>query len=369
MARAQTVASTRPARILFAEDDPSLRGVLRVFLRREGYLPVECADGKSAASAVRSEPPDLIILDANLGDISGFELCAALMRAPDTARIPVLMISGVMTALDHRDRALKLGAVDYLRKPLDLGALKRVIQLSLADKPVAPPAHAGVVLVADDEEEWRGLVETWLGGGGYEVHSVADEHRIFDEALSRRPDCLVLDYRMRSLTAADICRQLQGHPDTRCIPVIVLTSHQEERLRAAYKGADHFVFKDGRPEELLAAVHVAVRRRELDSGVLSIHDLKLDPRRHSVRLGGRALATLTPPQFTLLYALAQSSPKPLTRAQLYSAVLPEVKAPADSNALEQLLQRLKHALGEPVAARIATVKGTGWLYDPSLRLR
>jgi CheY-like chemotaxis protein len=106
------------ATVLTVEDSDNIRRLVAYNLKRAGYEVLEAADGKQAVKVLQKIVPDLIILDIRMPEMDGFQLLELMRRYPKAAAIPVIM----MTALSQPqnvDRALKLGVIDYLVKPLD----------------------------------------------------------------------------------------------------------------------------------------------------------------------------------------------------------------------------------------------------------
>lgn len=110
------------ARILVVDDQEPNRLLLREMLESHGCVVSEIAEGDAAVTRAREEMPDLILLDVNMPGIGGLEVCRLLKAAPETAGIPVLLV----TALSHREdrlRGIEAGANDYLTKPFDRNEL------------------------------------------------------------------------------------------------------------------------------------------------------------------------------------------------------------------------------------------------------
>jgi DNA-binding response OmpR family regulator len=102
--------------ILIVDDDASLRWMIRVLLRREGWTISEAASGDDALREVKSRRPDLIVLDIMMPGQSGFTVISEVRALPEASRVPILVVSALST-LDDIDRALELGANDYITKP------------------------------------------------------------------------------------------------------------------------------------------------------------------------------------------------------------------------------------------------------------
>jgi signal transduction histidine kinase/CheY-like chemotaxis protein len=107
-----------PPSILYVDDDEVMRHAFTWILKREGFRTREATTGTEALR-LAAEKPDLIILDVNLPDIDGFEVCRRIKAHPATAAIPVLHMSGVYVRSEDRTHGLEGGADGYLTKPVE----------------------------------------------------------------------------------------------------------------------------------------------------------------------------------------------------------------------------------------------------------
>lgn len=111
-------------RVLVVDDSPSQRHYLHALLLAEGVEDVvEAGSAVEALRAIAASRPTMVLLDLNLPTISGMELLAMLRARDDTAAVPVLIVSTEGGAAD-RARALALGAIGYVVKPVDAAALR-----------------------------------------------------------------------------------------------------------------------------------------------------------------------------------------------------------------------------------------------------
>lgn len=120
-------------RILIVDDNPSNRELLGRQLMRAGHTIADVDGGHAALSKIESESFDLILLDLMMPDISGYEVLCRLKAQPETAEVPVIMISA-LDDLDSVIRCIEAGAVDYLFKPFDSTLLRARIGASLENK-------------------------------------------------------------------------------------------------------------------------------------------------------------------------------------------------------------------------------------------
>ena len=103
-------------KILVVEDEPDIRKLVHYNLVQERLQTVEAEDGEKALRLLEREKPDLIILDLMLPGLSGLEICKRVRERPETARIPILMLTAKASEAD-RVVGLEMGADDYLTKP------------------------------------------------------------------------------------------------------------------------------------------------------------------------------------------------------------------------------------------------------------
>ncbi len=145
-------------KILTVEDAPNIRKLIAYNLKRAGYEVLEAEDGKAAVRILQQVVPDLIVLDIRMPEMDGFQLLELMRKYPKAAAIPVIMLTALSTASDL-DKALSLGVVDYLVKPLDPTLLVAKVESAL-NREVAP------ALTAAPTGEWRGTNRRQFVRGG-----------------------------------------------------------------------------------------------------------------------------------------------------------------------------------------------------------
>lgn len=120
-------------KILVIEDDPSALRLMECTLEREGYQVLGAKDGLEGIKKARNEGPDLIVLDVMLPGLDGFEICHRLRAEPQTAQLPILMLSAKAQEVD-KAIGLKVGADEYLTKPADRLEIISRVKTLLAQK-------------------------------------------------------------------------------------------------------------------------------------------------------------------------------------------------------------------------------------------
>jgi DNA-binding response OmpR family regulator len=145
--------SSRTTQVLVVEDEHDIAALIKHALERSGDMQASIVgSGDAALRAVADHPPDLIILDLNLPVISGTEVCRILRARPETANLPVIMLTA-RTGESDRVAGLDLGADDYVTKPFSLRELSARVRAVLRRRTTAiavkPAIYHGGRLVAD----------------------------------------------------------------------------------------------------------------------------------------------------------------------------------------------------------------------------
>ena len=114
-------------KIVVVEDHPAVRRVLTLSLRQRGYEIVEAITGRSGIALTSEENPDLVLVDLSLPDLSGLEVAKRIKQNPETAKIPLVALSGC-TERELALKTLESGMAAYLTKPAATQELVNVIE-------------------------------------------------------------------------------------------------------------------------------------------------------------------------------------------------------------------------------------------------
>lgn len=168
---------------MLVEDDHTLRTVVGDYLRAGGFRVAQFPDGLSARGALRTELPDVLVVDRMLPGVSGDELCREARAASE--RLPIIMLTALDTVGDRID-GLELGADDYVAKPFALRELQLRISAMLrrATSSAPEPYSVGGFRVDPARRRvWHGTREIALTAREYELFLYLSQHP--DRALSR----------------------------------------------------------------------------------------------------------------------------------------------------------------------------------------
>jgi CheY-like chemotaxis protein len=125
--------SEHPIDILIVDDVPDNIRLLSRILVKRGYQTRKALNGRMALTAIQASKPHLILLDVQMPDMSGYELCHLIKSDPETLHIPIIFLSANDDSSEKR-KAIHLGAVDYISKPFNIenlvGQIKKQIEVA-----------------------------------------------------------------------------------------------------------------------------------------------------------------------------------------------------------------------------------------------
>ncbi|KAB2878651.1 MAG: phosphate regulon transcriptional regulatory protein PhoB [Pseudorhodoplanes sp.] len=227
-------------------------------------------------------------------------------------------------------------------------------------------AQAARILIVEDEEPLTLLLRYNLEAEGYEVDAVARGDEAETRLKERAPDLVVLDWMLPGLSGIELCRRLRAWPETKALPIIMLTARGEEseRVRGLATGADDYVVKPFSVPELLARVRALLRRSKPErmADVLSLGEIQLDRVRKRVSRGGRDI-DLGPTEYRLLEFLMERPGRVFTREQLLDGVWGS-DVYIDERTVDVHVGRLRKALNRANDVDpIRTVRGSGYSID------
>lgn len=222
------------------------------------------------------------------------------------------------------------------------------------------------VLIVEDEEALATLLEYNLGQEKFEVTLAGDGEEGILKIEENPPDVVILDWMLPKISGIEICRRIRSKPETRNIPIIMLTARSEEadRIRGLETGADDYLTKPFSTNELIARVRAVLRRIRpgLADDTVICGDIKVDRVSHRVTRGEKEIH-LGPTEFRLLDHLIQHPGRVFSREQLLNAVWGS-DVFVEVRTVDVHIGRLRKALnkykqGDP----IRTVRSAGYALD------
>ncbi len=120
-------SSNTKATIMYVEDNPDNRMLVRRILLSQDYSLLEAKDGRDALNILKKERPDLILMDINMPDMDGYTLTAQIKAMPGFERVPILALTANVMRGD-KEKTLEAGCDGYIQKPLDIDQLIREVE-------------------------------------------------------------------------------------------------------------------------------------------------------------------------------------------------------------------------------------------------
>ncbi len=232
----------------------------------------------------------------------------------------------------------------------------------------APPGTAAkpTVLVVEDEAPLLTLLRYNLERQGFRVDEAGDGEEALLRVAENRPDLVLLDWMLPAVSGIEVCRRLRRRPDTRDLPIIMVTARAEDQdaVRALDTGADDYISKPFAMDGLLARIRALLRRSGAAAarGVLSWRDLAMDQDAHRVSRAGRPLH-LGPTEYRLLEFLMQHPRRVFSREQVLDAVWGR-DIHVEPRTVDVHIRRLRKAVNGPGEEDIIrTVRSAGYALD------
>ncbi|HUR49460.1 MAG TPA: response regulator transcription factor [Acidimicrobiales bacterium] len=223
------------------------------------------------------------------------------------------------------------------------------------------PVAGERLLLVDDEENLRSMLEAALRHNGFDVHSVASGRDALEAAATQRPDLIVLDVMLPDLDGFEVCRRLRTEGSK--APVLFLTAKDavEDRVRGLTLGGDDYLVKPFSLEELVARANAVLRRAGLtrrDDAVLRCADLEMHDEAHRVRRGGTEVS-LSPTEYNLLRYLLLNKGVVLSKAQILDHVW-QYDFGGEGGVVETYIGYLRRKIDTTEPRLIHTIRGVGY---------
>ena len=224
----------------------------------------------------------------------------------------------------------------------------------------------GKILLVEDEAPIREMLGYTLMKEGYAFREAADVEEARPLIADDKPDLLLLDWMLPGMNGVDYARRIRNNPDTRDIPIIMLTARGEEtdKVRGLDTGADDYITKPFSTRELLARIRAVMRRtKNTDAeGIISVKGLALDPETFRVTVDEK-IVEISPTEFRLLHFFITHPERVYTRGQLLDQVWGQ-NVYVEERTVDVHIRRLRKTL-EPYNYNhlIQTVRSVGYRFS------
>jgi two-component system cell cycle response regulator len=294
---AQAVAQRTHKKILVVDDSRINVKILKGMLPDDLYEIIEAFNGQQALTVAAASHPDVIFLDIMMPDIDGFEVMRRLKGDPETAQIPIVLVTA-LDGLESRLQGFELGAEDVLVKPVNrvevLARAKSMVliheyrrQLSIREQTAGSFAigHSGVdssgtsgrqvktgtartrkkssILVVEDNQQDADLFLTSFEKGDYDVEVAMDGAQALRHLEEKEFDLVLLDLFLPDMDGLEILDQIKetGSPNSPQVVIVTAITDIDTRLKGVEHGADDYLVKPIHPRELQARVQALLRKK------------------------------------------------------------------------------------------------------------
>jgi len=223
-------------------------------------------------------------------------------------------------------------------------------------------ASSKTILIVEDEKDVVDLLALNLRrAGGFVISTASDGVTGLNKARKEKPDFVILDLMLPKMPGLEVCRILKSDPESRQIPILMLTAKAEEidRIVGLEFGADDYVTKPFSPREVILRIRAILRRGEATPADerLTAGPITIDPARHEVSVGGKRV-NLTSIEFKLLRTLMQRRGRVQERDRLLNDVW-GYESIIDTRTVDTHVRRLREKLGK-AGDVVETVRGFGY---------
>jgi two-component system alkaline phosphatase synthesis response regulator PhoP len=228
----------KKSKILFIDDDKDFVEANKIILSNAGYDVIAVYDGKTGIKMAMSEKPDLVILDVILPDVNGFSVCRELKEDPNLQNTPVILFTaiGVKQGSYPENIGIQHKADAYIEKPSNPELLLEKVNFLLTTS-VPKPKLEGTrpkILLVDDDPDFLEATKQILLANRFEVITAKDGDEGIQKARFENPDLIFLDVIMPGKDGYTVCYELRKNPQTRPIPIIMLTAIGQQLSKPEY---------------------------------------------------------------------------------------------------------------------------------------
>ncbi len=207
--------------VVIVEDDRNFASILQDYSKGHGYKSVVVHNGSDAVDVIRENMPDAVILDIMLPGKDGWQILKELKQSADTASIPVHMMSANDTSVNQ---ARKEGAISFLKKPIDTGALDKLF----TDMKQSGTDFKQILLVEDHKAQSQALKEM-MESRGITVDQAFDGESAFRMLNENEYQCVILDLNLPDISGLDLLDKIKAVDRFMELPVIVNTAMELDK--------------------------------------------------------------------------------------------------------------------------------------------
>lgn len=275
------------ARVLVVDDLPANVKLLEAKLNSEYYDVITATNGKKAIEVAKSEEPDIILLDVMMPEMDGFEACKILKSDPDTAHIPVVMVTALSDVQD-RVQGLEAGADDFLTKPInDLALFARIRSLvrlkqlmdelslrgqsgrdfGLVDDDSESAnqdimKEAKIVVVDDDVVQAQNIYNK-LSALGSDIKIITEPDDVMDILNEGEYDVVLVSTQLADVDGLRLCTNIRNNEHTKRLSLLIIIEEDDTNLlvKGLDMGVNDYLVTPIDGNEVVARVRTQVKRK------------------------------------------------------------------------------------------------------------
>jgi len=288
------------ARVLVVDDILPNVKLLEAKLACEYYDVITATSGQEALNKIASDNPDIVLLDIMMPGMDGFEVCERIKSDPETAHIPVVMVTA-LTDIQDKVRGLEVGADDFLSKPInDVALMARVRSLArlkmaldewrirenaanqfgvvtertnLMEEPIE---GARILLIEDKEYDKEKIVEA-LSADLNIIMNAPDGIKAMEMVAAQDFDVIMVSLNLKDEDGLRLCSHFRSNERTRALPIVMIAD-EKDMTRVAHGmeiGAYDYILRPLEKNELVARVRTQVRRRRFQERLRYSYEISL----------------------------------------------------------------------------------------------
>ena len=251
-------------RIVVIDDDPIVIRELKIIFKKENYQAEFASSGSKGLEHIKSEVPDMVLLDLRMPDMDGYKVLEELQKIDDLKELPVMIITATdLTGTETSALGKNVKGVITKGRIDKRDLLARINKFLYGPERTAYPLISKVsaggpvkILIAEDRRDNMILIKETLRSTGYAVYSATNGQEAIDIAEKEKPDLILMDMQMPVMSGFDATRQIRETEGLKNIPIIALTARamkgDEEKVLAA--GCSDYLSKPVMPKDLLRKI-------------------------------------------------------------------------------------------------------------------
>lgn len=288
------------ARVLVVDDILPNVKLLEAKLTSEYYDVLTAMNGEEALKKVAEESPDIVLLDVMMPGMDGFEVCTRIKSTPESAHIPVVMVTA-LTDVQDKVRGLESGADDFLSKPInDMALMARVRslvrlkmstdewrmrentanQLGVVDDNATAMSEstekANILVIEDKDFELRKIEET-LDEDNHNVMAAESGAEAMELIASHDFDVILVSLNLANEDGLRLCSHLKSNERSRAVPIMMLATDEDmKRISHGLEiGVNDYLIRPLERSELLARSRTQIRRKRFQERLRASFEVSL----------------------------------------------------------------------------------------------